>query len=121
MVLPHVLGGVWQGFMEVILHENHSSQAKQLNLTDSGGEQSRQESLLHLHWELKKTASPCSLLYYGGEQERFNSHQLPTLLPPRNPLESLHRRIRSRVEESGSGALPNGALTLNGPSKLYVL
>jgi hypothetical protein len=83
MVLPHVLGGVWQGFMEVILHENHSSQAKQLNLTDSGGEQSRQESLLHLHWELKKNLlhpAPCYIMVGSRRDSILISSQPCSLL-----------------------------------------
>ena len=65
--------------------------------TDSGGHQQRITSpFTLLSWELKKPASPCSLLYSGGDQQRINSHQLPTLLPPENPMESLHWRIKEQ-------------------------
>ena len=53
-------------------------------------------SIYTTSWELKKPASPCSLLYSDGDQQRINSHQLPTLLPPRNPMESLHWRIKEQ-------------------------
>lgn len=56
-------------------------------------------------WELKKPTSPCSLLYSGGDQQRIDSHQLPTLVPPRNPMESLYRRIKEqtwRIRERSS-------------------
>jgi hypothetical protein len=56
------------------------------------------ESLLYLYYELgaKKSASPYSLLYSGGDQQRINFHQPLTLLPPMNPMESLHWRIKEQ-------------------------
>jgi hypothetical protein len=78
------------------------------------------ESLLYSHYELgaKKIASPCSLLYSGGDQQRINSHQLPTLLSHRNPMKSLHRRIKEQAEESRSGALQIGPIYIGDSIRL---
>ena len=79
--------------MEQILEENHSPAAKRKK-NDPASSGNPSESLLHFVYKrgsrknLLPRILPSSLLYFGGDQQRI------TLLPPRNPVESLHWRIK---------------------------
>jgi hypothetical protein len=79
--------------MEQILEENHSPTAKRKK-NDPASSGNPSESLLYFAYEGGSRKNrlpqilPSSLLYFGGDQLRINSLLIPTLLPPRNPVES---------------------------------
>ena len=77
--------------------ESHPGQTPKNELASSGNPS---ESLLYFVYKRgsRKNLLPhilsSSLLYFSGDQLRIDSHLILTLLPPRNRVKSLHRRIK---------------------------